>query len=272
MFRYRTVVPLAFPLLCALTANAQTPSASVARMPAYRARIIGVYDEASGDPIDSVRVLDVLNGNSSLTTRTGTVSLFFLPDGGSLVRLQKIGYEPQTLTVAISPADTVPLTLTLRRLTQLSPVVTQANSTPRYISPALQGFEERRKAGFGYFVGDSVLRANEGRLLANVLASRMPGFITRPGRASATYLGQSPRCVGGGPPQVYLDGVPLSPDVPAGRTSRSGSLDNLPFNLTNFDVSSLAGVEWYPDGTSQPVEFNHTSARCGALLLWTRER
>lgn len=271
MFRRRTVVALAFPVLCAIAANAQSPSAPAARIPAYRGRIIGVYDEATGDPIDSVRVLDVLNGNSSLTTRTGTVSLFFLPDGGSLVRLQKIGYEPQTLTVAISPADTVPLTLTLRRLAQLSPVVTQANSVPRHISPALQGFEERRKIGFGYFLGDSVLRANEGRLLANVLMSRMPGIMVKPGRASATYLGQSPRCVGGGPPQVYLDGVPLSPDIPGGRAT-SSSIDNLPFNLTNFDVSSLAGVEWYPDGASTPMEFNHTSARCGALLLWTRER
>ena len=255
-----------------MAGNAQSPSAPAAHAPTYRARILGVFDETTGEPVDSVRVLDVLNGNSSLTTRTGTVALFFLPDGGSLVRLQKIGYEPQTLPVAISPADTAPVTLTLRRLTQLSPVVTKANSTPQYISPALRGFEERRRSGFGYFVGDSVLRANEGRLLANLLASRMPGFITRPGRASATYLWQSPRCVGGGPPQVYLDGVPMPPDILGGRTSRSGSVDNLPINLTNFDVSSLAGVEWYPDGTSTPVEFNHTSARCGALLLWTRER
>jgi hypothetical protein len=272
MLRHRAVVSLAFPALCAIAANAQLPSGPAPRVPAYRTRVLGVFDEATGEPVDGVRVLDVLNGNSSLTTPTGTVSLFFLPDGGSLVRLQKIGYEPQTLTIAISPADTAPVTLTLRRVTQLSPVITKAGSSPRYISPALRGFEERRKSGFGYFVGDSVLRANEGRLLANVITSRMPGIITRAGSASSTYLMQSPRCVGGGPPQVYLDGVPLSPDLPSTRSSRSSSLDNLPFNLTNFDVSSLAGVEWYPDGASLPAEFNHTSARCGALLLWTRER
>jgi hypothetical protein len=101
--------------------------------------------------------------------------------------------------------------------------------------------------------------------------ARLPSVITKAGRASSMYLLQSPRCVGGGPPQVYLDGVPLSPDIPPGRAP-GGSLDNLPFNLSNFDVTILAGVEWYPDGVSAPTEFNRTSARCGTLLLWTRER
>jgi hypothetical protein len=267
MIRSLVFASLALLGLPVVAATAQSSAAARATM--YRARILGVYDDLTGDPIDSVRVTDILNGNSSLTTRTGTVSLYFLPDGGSMVRLQKIGYEAQTLTIAISPADTTPLTLTLRRLTQLSPVVTKAKS--RYISPALQGFEERKKTGFGYFVDDSVLRANEGRLLANVIASRMPNMFTAQGRASSVYLMRSGRCVNGGPPQVYLDGVPLAPDLPMGFKA-GHSVDNLPFNLSNFDVNTLAGVEWYPDNVSVPMEFSHTSARCGSLLLWTRER
>ncbi len=263
-----TALPLL--ALAATIAAAQAPAAAPTRLAPYRARILGVFDNASGNPIDSVRVTDLLNGTSALTTRTGTVALLFLPDGGSLVRVQKIGYEAQTLAVAISPADTVPLTLTLHRVTELSPVVSKAQS--RYISPALRGFEERRKSGWGYFVDDSVLRASEGRLLADVLASRMPNLTTKAGSASAMHLMQSGRCTNGGPPQVYLDGVPLSPDLPARGLRSNTSVDNLPFNLSNFNVEALAGVEWYPDGVSLPEEFNHTSARCGALLLWTRER
>ena len=87
-------------------------------LPPYRARILGVFDDATGAPLDSVRVTDVLNGNSSLTTATGTVALYFLPDGGALVRLQKLGYEVQTFPIAISPADTVAITITLRRVTE----------------------------------------------------------------------------------------------------------------------------------------------------------
>jgi hypothetical protein len=139
--RYRTAVSGALLALCASAVNGQVPAAPAARLPVYRARILGVFDDATGEPIDSVRVSDVLNGSSSLTTKTGTVSRIFLPDGGSLVRLQKIGYQPQTLVVNISARDTTPLTLTLRRLTELAPVITKANSAPRYISPALRGFE-----------------------------------------------------------------------------------------------------------------------------------
>jgi hypothetical protein len=247
-----------------------------ATLPRYRARLLGVYDEASGEPVEGVRVLDISTGTSALTSSTGAVALFFLPDGGSLVRLQKVGYEVQTLLVAISPRDTTPVTVVMRRVTELPAVVTKAPETSRYLSPHLQGFEERRKRGFGSFIGDSVLRANENHPLANVIMSRAPGINVMQGAGSATYLLKSPHCVNGGPPQVVLDGVPLSPDPPPGfgrgRGARPQSMDNVPFDLTKFDVSTLAGVEWYPDNDTAPIEFMHTSARCGLLLLWTRER
>src|SRR5690348_13573558 len=94
--------------LCSAVAMlpAQTPAQDTAAKPrdlAYRYRVLGVFDAASGDPVEGVEVIDVLNGNKALTTKTGTVSLMFLPDGGSLVRLRKVGYEMQTMTVAISP-------------------------------------------------------------------------------------------------------------------------------------------------------------------------
>ncbi len=257
----------------ALSAQAAAGTA----LPRYRARLLGVYDETSGEPIEGVRVLDIATGTWAQTSTSGAVALFFLPDGGSLVRLQKIGYEVMTLPVAISPRDTTPLTIVMRRITELPAVLTKATETSRYISPRLRGFEERQKRGFGSFIGDSVLRANEGHPLANVIMSRAPGINVMQGAGNATYLLKSPHCVGGGPPQVVLDGVPMSPDPPpnlgvSGRRTRPVPMDNVPFDLTKFDVSTLAGVEWYPDSDMAPIEFAHSSARCGLLLLWTRER
>jgi hypothetical protein len=272
----RRIILAGFLASVAVVARLPAQDASTT-LPRYRARLLGVYDEASGEPVEGVRVLDISTGTSALTSSTGSVALFFLPDGGSLVRLQKVGYEVQTMPVAISPRDTTPITVVMRRVTELPAVVTKAPETSRYISPHLQGFEERRKRGFGSFIGDSVLRANENHPLANVIMSRAPGINVMQGAGNATYLLKSPHCVGGGPPQVVLDGVPLSPDPPPnlgvrGRQTRAVSLDAVPFDLTKFDVSTLAGVEWYPDNDMAPIEFAHSSGRCGLLLLWTRER
>src|ERR1051325_4893082 len=95
--------------------SAQTPARPAPQKlaNAYRYRLLGVYDEQTGDPIEGVEVTDVVSGNSSLATSTGRVSLLFRPEGGRLVRLRKVGYAVQTMPVTISPPDTTPITVAL---------------------------------------------------------------------------------------------------------------------------------------------------------------
>ena len=112
--------------------------------------------------------------------------------------------------------------------------------------------------------------------MGNVLLSHVPGIqIVLKGRY--TLLMQSPRCSmlgpeAPGPPDVYLDGVPLPHPPPPPSHGFSTTAGLQPFDLGEFDVSNLAGVEYYPDGAALPLEFNHTTKGCGALLLWTREK
>ena len=82
-------------------------------LPAYRMRILGVFDEATGEPIDSVEVIDVSSGSKAVTTSTGTVALTYVPDGGGSVRLHKAGYKDVTLDVVISPTTLTPITATM---------------------------------------------------------------------------------------------------------------------------------------------------------------
>src|SRR5476651_227865 len=105
----QTLVAVAIVCVCAVAVTAQAPDTKPATVARSRARLLGVYYELSAEPVDGVRASDVMNGTSMLTSSTGTVSLVFMPDGGGLVRLQKIGYETQTFFVAISPSDTAPL-------------------------------------------------------------------------------------------------------------------------------------------------------------------
>lgn len=81
----------------------------------WRFRILGVFDNDTGESIEGAEIVDVLTGTTATTTKTGTVSLTFLPEGGSELLVKKAGYKPITIEVLISPRDTVPITLRLAK-------------------------------------------------------------------------------------------------------------------------------------------------------------
>lgn len=97
------------------TGDVVLPLQVAERLPVHRLRLVGVYDEESGAPVTGVDVVDVKTGSRTTTTHTGTATLAHLPEGGGTVRLVRAGYRTRELAVAISPADTLPITLLLAR-------------------------------------------------------------------------------------------------------------------------------------------------------------
>lgn len=223
---------------------------SSATHPASHGRLLGAFDAETGAPIEGASVVDILNGITALTTATGTVTLAFLPRGTSLVRIQKIGYKPVTLPVTIS-ADTVPITVLLTRLIQSLPAVITTDSAPRYLTPALRGFEERRHVGIGSFISEAELRKHD-ELAMTAIATRLPGVTIVCAKFGSRCSAVSFR-YGGCAIRVFIDGVPTS--------------DN---DLQHLSVYDYAGVEYYA-GLEIPQQFGQTGAKC-VLLLWSRER
>ncbi len=255
--------------------TAQQPPADSAKKPvnyAYRYRFLGVYDAASGDPVEGAEVSDAMSGMKALTTKTGTVSLMFLPDGGSLVRIRKVGYEMQTLTVAISPADTAPVTVVLTRATTLEKVVV-TDTASKYIGGGMKSFEDHMRAGFGHFITEDQFRKDDGKPLVNILLSRIPGLMRAPGPHGETYIVSSrkpcagPSMTGCRQPNcfvnVFQDGAILY-DI-----SVRGSP---PIDYAKMDGLDLAAAEYYAGGAAAPPEYNETKQGCGTLVLWTRQR
>jgi hypothetical protein len=252
------------------------PIASQARPPF---RSISAIDELSGEPIAGVEVFEESANWSFLTSSTGSANLGEVaPDGGK-IHLRKIGFVEQTLTVTMAPSDTAPIVVRMKRIAKLPAVVTTKDA-PKYLSPALRGFEERRKSSAtGYFIDEQALRKDDTRPLAGVLASHVAGSIVKP-VSSANFLVKSVRCSSGGQPDVYMNGVLMAhmedsrwkttPKL-QGRSAPANDLAEYPFDLNQFQVQNLAGVEYYPDNTMLPVQFNRGRG-CGALLLWSRER
>ncbi len=240
----------------------------------YRNRILGVYDQQSGEPVEGVEVLDILAGNRSLTTKTGTVSLVFLPDGGSMVRIRKVGFAPQTFMVSISPADTTPVTVILARTDAVEtlPTVVVRDSAVKYFSAGLQGFEERRRSGFGHFISEAEMRKDDNHTMADVIISHFPGLMVVPGRLGAVYIGSARKMCAGGAlatcmnpscyPTVLVDGVKSNLGQTVGRA----------IDWSKVSPTDYAAAEFYAGPASAPPEFSGGNNECGILLLWTRER
>jgi hypothetical protein len=85
-------------------------------LPGYRARLVGVYDGTTGDPVQGVTVTDSASGTRAETTVTGTITLAFLPEGVAVLRISKPGYIDEREEVLISPRDSLPLTIVLTRV------------------------------------------------------------------------------------------------------------------------------------------------------------
>jgi len=240
-------------------------------VPSYRARVLAVYT-TDGDPIEGAEVLDQSTQTSALTTKTGTVALSFLPEGATLVRIRKVGFEAATMLVNISPADTLPVMVMLKTgATELEKVVT-TDTARRFISPGLRGFEERMKKGGGYFIDSKELRKWDSGPITPALRN-IPGVdiicVRTEGprrgecyasnkRAPATSVNRD--C----PVDIYMDGALFFQAV--GASSQFGN------DLQRLQTTQFAGVEYYSGMSRVPPEFNKSGARCGVLVLWTRER
>jgi hypothetical protein len=218
--------------------------------PGYRRRLLGVYDMQTGDPVEGAEVTDILGKLTATTSATGTVSLAFLPEGETMIRIRKVGYTAKTMAVAISPVDTLPYTVLLERSAQTLPtVVTKDSAVRKWMSPGLQAFEERRRQGFGQFITDSVLRRYDNGTLTNAIR-RLAGIAVN--CRGSVCVAVSTR--GGCRAQIYMNGV---------RTNES--------NLENFQAMQFSGVEYY-NAANVPPQYNMTGSACGVLLLWSRER
>lgn len=250
---------------------AQQPApAKSAGVPVYRLRVLGVFDADTGDPLEGVEVTDAMSGMKALTTNTGTVSLLFLPEGGSLVRLRKIGYEIQTMPVSISPADTQPITAVLKRTVILPAVQVKDVAPERHLPPLLQQFEDHRKMAMGQFITEAEFNKNQNTTLANFVGSRFAGLsVVNFGSQSIMVSTRTPcRSAGGGCKSpncyvaVYIDGV---------RVSDPG-LPNTTQDVAHMYTMDYTAAEFYPSGTPTPADIPSLNSQCGTLLLYTRWR
>jgi hypothetical protein len=225
-------------------------------------RILGVFDQVSGQPIDGVEVYDMLSKSSALTTSTGTVALSFVDSAGSILRLRKVGYEAALLTVTNRAGD-VPITAVMTRTGVVLPTVTTKAARVRGAADTvrkleLNGFYDRRDH-------------SGAAPMAFVMGERIQNIMTFDDFQS--YTGR-PMCVD----NLFVDGVRVN-NVDMGPLAPNGRripMRNLKKHMVDqiLDPRSILAIENYRVSET-PVEYNLTKPAgspnsCGATLIWTK--
>ncbi|HEY4216490.1 MAG TPA: carboxypeptidase-like regulatory domain-containing protein [Gemmatimonadaceae bacterium] len=212
---------------------------------------------------------------TTLTNASGAFEFSNIPAGRVAFLVRAIGYQLLIDTVEIAPAQRLDADVVLTPLPiTLDTSRTVAKAAEKRLPFGLDEMEGRRKMHMGgYFVTDSMLKANDEKKLTyfmaqipnlhEVLAKVGTGIFLAnarggPGMAQSDGIFPSQQCY----VDVFIDGSKYfqGPAVPG----------NPPPDFNSFWAKEYAGVEYYPGGATVPAEYNGTASGCGVLLLWTR--
>lgn len=216
------------------------------------ATLFGRVLDGNGFPIRDAEVLVASNGQTIVTDTLGQFSFASLVPGPHLLRVRRIGFYAQYLTVTTTSASAVRAQIVLEAMgTSLGAVVVRADRVPLRLQ---RFFDRRAHNGLGQFAAREDFVQKRWTSLTDVLAHMRGVMIGGDDMGRPTPMTQS-SC----PMAVLLDGLPLILDA----VSLSAMVN----------LRDLAGVEVYQHVADAPLEFRFgvkESGRCGMIILWTR--
>ena len=233
-----------------------------------------VMRDSSGHELGGAEVQLAGMPRAVLTNSRGGFRIDALPPGRYALAIRHVGFRPLTDTIEVVASQKLEREFVMTEQPQELDSVRVTAVETRYISPNLRGFEERRKSGRGgYFITDSLLRRNDERSVAGVVAGNAPGVVIV-SAAGYTYLASSRKCSVAGATAsckggstcwvaVYQDGIRIY-------DATMGAMNRPDFN--RIAVREYAAVEFYPSDASLPMQSSNRGSDCGTLLLWTREK
>ena len=224
-----------------------------------------VVEFPSNKPIPDAQVVLWSDSTSAVaTTRTDSTGIFTVraPKLGTyFINVRKFGYMGgQTGVLALVEELEYEIII---KTPKIAPILQSVRITAKGGRPGdemLQGFDERRRAGFGYFMTAEEIDKRNSPMIAELLRG-ITGVDVAPG-PNGRYLIASAR--GGRSLQnsaclmdLYLDGWPIDEEA-LQRTVRPMDLE---------------AVEVYSGPATVPSQFKkNLSGSCGAVLFWTRIR
>jgi len=221
-----------------------------------------VVTDAPGDPAEGAAVL--LDGEQRAVTDAVGAFWFEAPPGSYRLEIRLVGYGAAAAQLELVAGDDPQIRVQLRRLSSELDTVVVEGEGPRY-TPRLAGFYDRRETwpGGQYITWEQIERTGVRRLSDFFRTVRnidlectnkfCTGYLLKPSSARVlpSFSGSEDCQV-----QYYLDGA-------AFYVGEEG-IDGLP-------VDGIAGIEVYVGAADVPVEFSGRNARCGVVVMWTKD-
>lgn len=193
----------------------------------------------------------------ALTNEKGEFTMTKLPSGSHVLLARHLGYGAETVPVDLSPSATQSVAIKLPKFVSvMDPVLIVARRTA---SLEKFGFNQRKKAGNGFFLGPDVIQRMHAVYLTDILR-QVPSLRVEynganptisSSRGVTTILGPRP-CI-----RYFLDGMPW--------------ISNTPGDINTFvNGNEIVAAEVYQP-SQVPGEYTRGDD-CITIVLWTRFR
>ena len=189
------------------------------------------------------------------TDDSGRFELAKVRPGMLSLRFRRLGYQPDTVELLVLAGKTVPLDVTLARVTmQLTPIVVSGRAE---LTGWRAGFYQRKDVGSGHFFTAEDIEKRNPSMMSDMFRM-IPGVTVQPSmgmiRNQLRFRGNR-----GCAPLTWLDGNPLA----AGE-----------FDIDALSPRSIEAFEVYT-GSIVPPRFSVAPGigprTCGAIVIWSKE-
>jgi carboxypeptidase family protein len=189
----------------------------------------------------------------AMTNDKGEFAMHDLPSGSKVLLARHLGFGAETVPVDLSSHEQKRVTIKLPKfLAVMDPVLVTARRTA-----ALDkiGFSQRKKSGFGYYIGPERLEHLHANSVTDILRM-VPGLRVTYGRDGDVV--SSSRGSGSGCVQYFLDDMAYTEMTPG--------------DIGHFvSGGEVVAVEVY-QATNTPPQYSRAGAACTTIVLWTRFR
>ncbi|HYU52033.1 MAG TPA: carboxypeptidase regulatory-like domain-containing protein [Gemmatimonadaceae bacterium] len=192
----------------------------------------------------------------ALTNENGEFTMRNLPSGSHVLLARHLGFGAETVPVDLSSREPKKVSIKLPKfVAMMDPVLVTAR---RVASLDKVGFNQRKRSGFGYYMGPEQIQKLHANYLTDILrlvpslrVSYSPnGDVVTSSRGPTSLMG------GGDCVQYYVDDMPWMSATPG--------------DINQFvNGSEVVGVEVY-NGPGTPAQYSRAMQNCVTIVLWTK--